>query len=297
LKLTRLTRRHKTYFTAALFVTPVVLGITLFKIVPIISALRVSFFDYNLLSEMKTYLGLENYRLAVLYDTRFHHSLLVTLVFAVCKVAIQVALGLALAMVVRQKITGIGAVRSMIFVPVVTSMVVVATVWNLIYHPTEGVLNSILSLFGVPPKGFLINPRYALPSVLAMTVWKDVGFTMIILLSGLQSIPETYYEAAAIDGASKIQSFRHITLPLLRPALMYVIVTITVFSFQVFTPVYIMTQGGPLDSTRVVAYNIYENAFVYMKMGYASALSVMLFAIILVISLVQMRIVRGGESA
>jgi len=186
-----------------------------------------------------------------------------------------------------------GTLRTIVFTPVVMSMVVVSVVWALIFNADSGLLNALLRMFGLPKQIFLSNPNLSLPSVITTTIWKDVGFSTILIVAGLKGIPGIFYEAAVIDGANRWHLFRHVTLPLLRRTLFFVIVTQTIFSFQVFIPVYSMTQGGPLDSTKVLVYYIYQLGFRFQDMGYAAAVSMILLLILLLISATQIRFLRS----
>ncbi len=228
-------------------------------------------------------------------DKYFWNSLWVTLKFAVMKVPLQVALSLLLAVMVQREVRGMGVVRSAIFTPVVTSMIVVAILWSMMYHVQQGLINSMIASLGFQRVAFLSDTRRALPSMTVMTIWKDLGFTMIILMAGLKGIPGVYYEAALVDGANRWQMFWRITMPLLQRVLLFVIVTQTIFSFQVFVPVYAMMRppGGPLHTTEAIVYYIYKNGFRLQRMDYASALAVILSFIILIISLVEMRLMRS----
>ena len=160
------------------------------------------------------------------------------------------------------------------------------------YHPDNGILNSILQAFGIAKQSFLVSESQALFSILVMGIWQDVGFSMLLILGGLQNIPDVYYEAASIDGASFVDKFRYITLPLLRRTLLLAIVVATIFSFRVFTPIYVMTKGGPSNATLLSVYYIYQQGFQYMSMGYASSLAVVLILLLIVITLIQSRILR-----
>ncbi|MGI6131740.1 MAG: carbohydrate ABC transporter permease [Bacillota bacterium] len=287
-----MTSRRRSYMTAFALLAPFLAGLIIFRILPLIGAVNTSFYEYNLLSDSKTFVGLRNYVRALRQDPSFIKSLGTTLLFVLMKVPFQLAFGLGLAMLLRQNLRGVPFFRSLVFIPTVTSMVVVSVVWNLMFDPGHGILNSILAMFGATPQRFLLDPSQALASVTWVTIWKDVGLTMVIFLAGLKSIPRMYYEAATIDGASSLQQFIWVTLPLLKNTVVYLLIVTTTSAFQVFTPIYVMTEGGPMSSTKVVVYSIFEAAFVYMDAGYASALSVILLFIILAVSLVQFRVMR-----
>ena len=278
------------YQTAAAFLLPAAIGILLFAILPIAQAVRISFFDYSLLNPEQIPVGLENYDRAF-KDPVFQVALKNTLLYTVLLVTSQTAAGLGLALLLKQQIRGLAFFRSAFFIPVVTSLVVISTVWKLMYN-SQGFINGFLRTVGLGPQPFLASADQALLSLVAMSVWKDVGFYMLIFLAGLQAIPMELYESAAIDGASRLQSFGRITLPLLRRSSVFVVVVGTISAFKVFTPVYLMTDGGPADSTMAIVFYIFRSAFRYFQMGYASAMSVVLLLIVLVLTLIQFRLLR-----
>jgi multiple sugar transport system permease protein len=269
-------------------------GLLLFRVGSIGQALINSFQRYNLISGQREFIGLGNY-IRAFSDQEFLQSLSVTFTYLFVKVAVQVPLALGLAMLVEKNIRGVVVVRAAIYLPVVTSYVVVSTLWRVMYNPNIGFINGAMRMIGMRPVEFLLDPRLALLAVTAMTIWKDVGFTAIIFLAGLQGIPLAYYEAAAVDGARALQQFWYITLPLLKRITLFVLITTTIGAFQIYTPVYIMTQGGPMGRTKVITYYIYQRAFLFYEMGYASALAVLLLLLILVLSLFWMRVVTTND--
>lgn len=273
---------------AFLFILPALINFTIFRYVPIFEAVRASFYQYSLLGGFKDFIGLDHYRY-MMSDPTFWDSLRVTFLFVIYKVPIQIVLSLALALLLQRETIGAGIVRSAILTPMVTSVIVVSIIWAMMYHSQQGLIQSFLNAVGIPRQAFLSDPNRALPAITAMMIWKDLGFSLIILVAGLKAIPQTYYEAALVDGANAWEAFRRVTIPLLMPVLMFVVVTQAVFSFQVFVPVYQMTRGGPLDSTKVLVYYIYQQGFRFQDMGYASALSVVALIILVVISYILMR--------
>lgn len=281
--------KNRNYAIAFLFVLPALINFAIFRYLPILAAMRASLWQYSLLGGYGDFNGIAHY-VNMWNDPIFWKSMKATVLFALMKVPIQVLLSLVLAVFLSREDRITGLVRGAVFIPVVTSVVVVSILWSMMYHSQLGLINSFLSLLGVPPQTFLTNVNRALPSVTAMMVWKEVGFSMIILMAGLKGIPDIYREAAIVDGATPIQIFFRITLPLLRRVIMFVIVTQTIFSFQVFVPVYTMTRGGPLDSTKVIVYYIYQNGFLFADMGYASAMSIVTLVLLLVVSAIQMRL-------
>lgn len=282
--------RRQRYQTAAAFLLPATIGIVLFALLPIAQAVRISFFDYSLLNPEQIPVGLQNYEQA-LKDPVFQIALKNTLWYTTLLVIAQTAAALGLALLLKQQVRGLAFFRSAFFIPVVTSLVVISTVWKLMYN-TQGIINGFLQTASLSPQPFLTSVDQALLSLVAMSVWKDVGFYMLIFLAGLQAIPLELYESAAIDGASKWRSFSRITLPLLRRPGVFVIVVGTISAFKVFTPVYLMTDGGPADSTTVIVFYIFRTAFRYFQMGYASAMSVVLLLIVMAFTLIQFRLLR-----
>ena len=282
-------RKNKHYLFALLFVLPALINFLIFRYLPILSALRASVWQYSLLGGYRDFNGIQHY-ITMWNDPIFWKSLQVTGLFVILKVPVQVALSLVFAVTLAKERWLTGIVRGAIFTPVVTSVVVVSILWSMMYHSQLGLINSLLSVIGIPPQTFLSDPNRALPSITAMMIWKELGFSMIIIMAGLKGIPHVYREAAIVDGARAWQIFWFITLPLLRRVLMFVVVTQTIFSFQVFVPVFTMTRGGPLDATKVIVYYIYQFGFLFQDMGYASALSIVTLVLLLIISVIQMRL-------
>ncbi|MFN8632385.1 MAG: sugar ABC transporter permease [Chloroflexota bacterium] len=287
-----LSLKQRQYAVAFLFVLPALVNFAIFRYIPIFMAGYSSLFDYSLLGGFGDFVGTKNYVRAV-EDDLFWTSMWVSFQYALLKVPAQVVISLLLAMFVSRELRGMNVFRTIIFFPVVTSLVVAAILWQLMYNRDLGLIQSFLGAFGLHHNGFLSNPTLALPSIVVMMVWKEVGFSMIIFVAGLKGIPEMFYEAAMIDGASPFQRFLHITLPLLKPVTLFVIVTQTISAFQVFVPIFVMTQGGPFFATNAIVYYIYQNGFAYNDMGYASALSFFVLAILVAISYFQFKLLRG----
>jgi multiple sugar transport system permease protein len=275
---------------AAAFLAPSFIPLLLFLIVPMVSSIGLSFVDWNLIGSPH-WAGLGNYR-RLWHDGQFHQALLHTLYFVSGYLPIVFFGGLAIALALHQRLRGLAWIRTVYFLPVVTSWVVVALVWKWLLNPQFGLVNLVLGKLGIPGPGWWTDPHWAMPSVILASSWKDIGFTMVLFLGGLQAIPDEYYEAAAIDGAGRWQRFRRITLPLLSPTSFFVVVISLINNFQVFDQVWVMTGGGPVDSTSVVVQQIVQNAFTYSRMGYAAAMSWVLFAIILSVTFVQLRLQR-----
>lgn len=273
------------------FLGPSFLHLLIFSIGPILFAFWLSFHQWNLLEPARPFVGLANYR-ELAADADFWRAVRNTAVY-VLFVPIGMVVALALALLVNRRIPGVRVLRTALFLPYITSFVAISLVWRWMFQPDVGLLNGFLALFGVPPQPWLSSPGSALPSLMLMSIWMYAGYMMVIFLAGLQNIPETLYESARIDGAGPWQRFRYITLPLLRPTTLFILVTMVIFMFQVFTAVYVMTEGGPLHATDVVVYHIYRTAWEYLRMGYASAMAWVLFAIVFVITLVQFRWLGG----
>ena len=281
---------------ALLFVLPALLNFTLFRYLPMVLAVRASFWDYSLLGGFRRFVGFGNYLRALTNDPFFWNSLRVTILFAIGYVPLIIALALALAVFANQRRRGMGIFRGIVFAPVVTSYVAVSIVWGMVLNKDVGLLNSGLQTLGLPRVEFLTSATHALPTLVGISVWKDVGYSMIILVAGLRGIPHDFYDAALVDGANAWQRFRYVTVPMLRRSLMFVTVIATLFAFQVFIPVYQLTQGGPGQATTVVVYYVYQRAFEFGEMGYASALSILLLLLLMVISITQMRLLRSDET-
>ncbi|MFT4865181.1 MAG: multiple sugar transport system permease protein [Ilumatobacter sp.] len=278
----------KKALTVSAFLGPSLLALLAFSIGPMVGTVWVSFQEWNLIRD-PAFIGLDNYR-ELWGDEDFRQALKNTLYYLVGYLPLVLVGGLGLALLVNSKLKGIAVFRAMYFLPVVTSWVVVALLWKWLLSPSDGLVNWMLSLIGIDGPGWWTSRTWAMPSVILASAWKDLGFVMIILLAGLQSIDETLYEAARIDGAGAWRRLRSITLPMLTPSLFFVIVISLINGFQVFDQVWVMTEGGPAGSSSVVVEQIVKNTFSYGRAGYASAMSVALFVIILLVTAVQMRI-------
>lgn len=273
-------------------ILPILFLYLIFRIIPIIQNFYYSFFNSTLLNPTADFCGFDNFK-RLLHDTNFLQAIRNTAYFAVTVTFFGVVLSLGLALLLDKRTKMNPFYETVYFIPVITPMVPVSVVWKWIYDPTYGLLNYILSWFGVKPIAWLIYPNTAMTAIIIMSVWKILGYNMLIFLVGLRNIPLVYHEAAMIDGATPGQIRRMITLPLLRPITLLVLVITTINSFNVFTQVYIMTsgaQGASGGAVRVLVYDIYENAFRYYKTGYAAAEAVLMFLIILVLTIIQLRL-------
>jgi multiple sugar transport system permease protein len=274
----------------AMFLGPSLLPLVLFTLGPMVASLVISLLRWDLLRPPR-WQGLGNYAL-LLNDPDFHAAIQHTLYFIAGYLPLVFVGGLLIALGLNQRIHGLSFFRTVYFLPVVTSWVVVAFMWRWLLNPQSGIVNYLLGLVGIHGPGWWTDPAWAMPSIILATAWKDLGFVMVILLAGLQAIPEDYYEAAAVDGADRWAKFRYITLPLLSPASFFVVVISLINGFQIFDQVYVMTGGGPVGASSVVVLQIVQNAFSFGLVGYASAMSWVLFAAILVITLVQFQLQR-----
>ena len=276
------------------FIAPNVVLFSLFSFAPLIYAIYISFHDWSLIGDPE-WLGGANYRRLVA-DPLFWQSLANTGAYALGTVPTSMALGLALALGLNRRMPGRTLLRSVYFLPVVISAVATGTIAAWLFNDNYGVINAALVRLGVGRVAWLSSPGWALPSLVIATLWVRVGFNMVVYLAALQSIPAVYYEAARIDGASALSQFRHVTLPLLGPATFLLLVLDVINSFQVFDLIYVMTGGGPGFSTTMAVQYIFNSAFVTSEMGYASAMGVALYALILLFTILQWRAGRQSES-
>jgi multiple sugar transport system permease protein len=273
---------------AIFFLAPSLVPLLLFTLAPMAGSLGLSFFRWDLLRPPK-FIGLDNFA-NVLADPDFQAAVGHTLFFIAGYLPLVYIGGLVLALALNQRLRGLAFFRAAYFLPVVTSWVVVALMWRWLLNPGTGMVNYALSLVGIQGPGWWTDPTWAMPSIIIASAWKDLGYVMVILLAGLQSIPADYYEAASVDGASRWARFRYITLPLLSPASFFVLIISLINSFQVFDQVWVMTGGGPAGATSVVVEQVYVDAFRYSEMGYASAMSWLLFVVILAVTAIQFRL-------
>lgn len=285
---------------AWIFVAPALIVLSVFFFLPVFAAFVMSLTDFDLyaLSDFSNlrFIGLRNYA-QLLVDPLFWKALGNTVYFVVLGVPLSIAVSLGAALLVNSKLARFKSVfRTIYFAPVVTTLVAVAVVWRYIFHARYGFLNYGLSFFGIDPIDWMGDPHWAMPAIVVLAVWKNFGYNMIILLAALQSIPDDLYEAARIDGASAWQLFRHVTLPGLAPVLTLVSVLTMTGYFQLFAEPYVMTQGGPLQSTLSVLYFMFEEGFKWWSLGRASAVAFLLFVLMFAVTLVQLRIGRSERA-
>ncbi len=276
--------------SAYLLLLPVLVFFLLFQYYPILKSIAISFQEYGLLMRETPWIGLENY-VRQFQDPLFLAALWNTLLFVATVVVIGVVLALFCAVLVEQTGRWAGLYRTLYFIPVVTSLLATSMIFRWLYA-SNGLLNFILTFFGMEPQAWLLSESLALPSLMALTVWKNLGFDLILFSAALQAIPEDFYEVSSLDGATPLQNFWHVTLPQLRPIVLLVCITAVIRSFQVFTIVLAMTQGGPINATRTIVYHVYEQGIQYDEMGYASAAAVILLVIVAILTYGQMRVGR-----
>ena len=272
---------NKQAFAGYLFILPALVGTIVFIIIPIFCSFGLSFTKWDLLNPIE-FIGLSNYK-AVLTEDAFRKILINTFVYALSTTVFGVLIPLFLAYILNCKIRGSEFFKTAYFLPFVTPMIVIGIIWEWIFDPNIGILNQVLHLH----INWLYDKIFAMPALIIVSVWKLIGYNMIIFLSGLSTMNNELLEASKIDGANGFETFKHVLIPLLSPTIFFVVIITAISSFQVFDLIYIMTQGGPLDSTNVLVYSIYKNAFEYFKIGKASALAYILFAIILSLTFLQ----------
>jgi ABC-type sugar transport system permease subunit len=285
--------RRSDLLSGLLFLSPTLIVFSLFVVFPVFFSFFLSFHTWNMFSPEHQFVGLDNYA-RVLTTPEFWSVLSNTVVYTLGTIPLNMTLALTVAALLNRKIAGKRWLRTMFFAPVVMSSVAAAVIWRWVYEPNFGLLNWFLGLFGVPAINWLNDPSAAMFALIVMGVWKTFGVNMVLFSAGLQGIPDHYYEAAAIDGAGAWHKFWHITLPLLSPTTFFILVMSVIGSFQVFDTVYVLTSGGPLGSTKVLVFYLYEQAFKFFEMGYASAVAYLLFAIIFVLTLLQVKYLKGS---
>jgi multiple sugar transport system permease protein len=285
--------RHREALAGYLFILPTFLGYTTFILGPILAAIGISLADYDMLSPAR-FAGLDNY-LALLRDPRLRTVYLNTVFFTVVAVSLNVGVGLLLAVLINRRIPSAlrYLFRTTYFFPVLVALTYCSIIWQFLYQKDTGVFNYYLGFLGVEPIPWLSSRQWVLPSIIFMDVWKNTGFAMLVFLAGLQNIPADYYEAAQIDGAHRWQLFRYITLPLITPTFFFNLIIFMIGALQVFDSIVVLTQGGPGDASRSLVMYIYEKAFQTFEMGYASAVAITLFVIIMFLTLIQFRLSRA----
>ena len=283
----RLNMRQREAIEFYMAIAPWAIGFILFTGGPILYSLMMSLTNWTGLRS-RDFIGLQNFVAMFTQDKLFWIALKNTFYYGIASVLLGTLGALLAAMLLNQKVQGTSVFRTLFYLPSVTSGVAIAIMWIWMFNPQVGMINYLLSLIGIKGPGWLSSQTWAMPALILMSLW-GIGANMIIILAGLQGIPEHLYEAAKIDGAGRLTQFRNITIPMLSPVLFFVMIISIIESFQVFTNVYVMTRGGPGTATLVYIMHLYQNAFEYQKMGYAAALAWVLFAIIMVMTLIQLK--------
>ena len=294
-KNTKAKRKAQGLLVASPFLLPSLIGLLVFSMLPLVISGLISLTDWNGLDPLMDpaflethYIGLANYQ-SILTSAEFWNALTNTGKYIILYIPLMLMASLLVAQLLSRPRRGVGVLRVLYYIPVLTSWVAASLIWKTVLSPQYGALNSILAVFGIQGPGWLLDEAWAMPAIVLVSVWKDMGFFGLILLSGLVAIDRTYYEAASIDGAGSFTKFTRITLPLLTPSIFYVLIVGMINAFQLFPQIMIMTDGGPNGATQVMVERIYKYGFRYYRMGYAAAFSWILFAIIMIFTALQMR--------
>lgn len=272
-----------------IFISPWLLGFLMFVIIPIIASLYLSFTNYELFKSRTSWIGLKNYIELLTQDRLFWKSLYNTIYFTVFSVPLGITVALILALLLNRKLFGVTIYRTIFYLPSVTSGVALSLLWVWLFEPNYGLINVILGRFGIQGPGWISDPLWSKPALILMSLW-GIGGTIIILLAGLQGVPEQLYEAAELDGANWWQKFIHVTLPMISPVIFFNLIMGVIGAFQYFTQAYVMTGGGPVDSTLFYVLYLFRQGFLLLRMGYASAMAWILFIIILLLTIVQFKL-------
>jgi len=286
----RALREARKQWTAYLFLSPGLLLFGLFTAFSVGYAFYLSFHEWNILEPQKPFVGLDNYQ-RLLEDTRFREAVVNTIYYTAASVPLTVVVGLLIALLLNNQIRARGIFRTLFYLPVITPLVIAAIIWKWVYQGDYGLLNYYLLKLHLidEPLLWLSDKRLAMPAVILMSVWKSVGFAMVVYLAGLQAIPQDFYDAAKVDGAGALRRLRDITIPLLSTTTFFLVIILLLGSLQAFTQIFVMTSGGPVRRTTTVVYYIYQHAFKRFDMGYASAMAFALFAMMFGFTLIQMR--------
>ena len=292
-RLAKRARREKWLYAYA-FIAPIVVAFSVFRIFPSIETLIFSFYNVNIVTKKFIPVGIKNFK-NLLNDPSFLLSFKNTFLFAAAVVVVATLLGLILASLFNSRIRFAGVFRAVYFAPYITSTVAAAVVWGFLYDPTFGLFNSLLKMVGLAPRGWIASTKDALPSVVIFSIWKTIGYNIVIYIASIQNIPDIYYEAATIDGAGPLTKFFKITMPLLASTTLFIVIYNTILALQAFDQVFVLTAGGPAEASTVVVLQIYKQAFLNYRFGYASAMAFVLFLFLLGITLLQFKIGRRLE--
>jgi len=283
------------YIFTICVLTPVIAIYTIIRIIPIGGTIFLGFHKWDLINPAKPFIGLRNY-IKLVHDELFIIAIRNTFILALLSIVISLGIALGLALILNRRKMRFAPVYELIyFLPFIISWVPLAVIWKWMYDPTYGIFNYVIGLVGISPRGWLVNPKLSLYSIIILVVWRNLGLATVLFSVGLKNIPAEYFDAAIVDGAGSFKLFRNIIFPLLKPITLYLFVMSTILNFAIFSPVYVMTigsQGAPGNAVRVLVYDLYENGFRYLHMGYAAAEATLLLLIVLVLTLVEFRSMR-----
>jgi len=286
--------RKNRWHYAYLFISPILILFGLFRVYPSVQTLVFSFFEINIVAKTYEWVGLENFAL-LLEESDFLKAIANTFTYAFYIVVFSVIIGLVLASMFSSRMKLAGLFKAVYFVPFITATVASAVVWSYLYDPKFGLFNMILKLMGLPGRHWLTSSDEALSSIIIFSIWKYLGYNMVIFIAGLQNIPDTYYEAATIDGTGPLAQFFYITIPLLAPTIVFAVIYNSILSLKVFDQVFVLTAGGPAKASTVVVLELYEMAFLHYRFGYAASMAFVLFLLIMVVTLLQYLVSRKWE--
>lgn len=284
-----LSLEKRKWVAAYLFITPIVILFTAFRIYPTFFNFTLSFMEWNVFKNQGSWVGLKHYA-RLFNDGTFLTALRNTLTYTGIFLPAQISAALGLALLLNVRFRGRSFCRAVFFMPYVVTLVATAAIWKWLYDPTSGLINAVLEQLNLPTCLWLLGKETALGSVIIFSIWQSIGYSMVIFLAGLQAIPQQLYEAAEIDGASKLQSFTYITIPLLVPIMLFILVMMTITSFGVFNQIYVMTQGGPAYATLVLVLYMYDQAFTFLNFGYGAAIAVVFFVFVLSVTLIELKL-------
>lgn len=282
-------------YSPYLFLIPACIILLLFFFIPFFESFLLSFQSYRHSIYNPEWVGLSNYT-ELFSSPVFWKTMVNTFIYLVAAVPVLVVLPLIIAIVVNQKLFGISIYRTLIYIPVIVSIVVAGIAWKWLYA-SNGLVNYLMSLIHLPPVGWLTNPNIALYSVIAVTIWKGIGYYMVVYMAALTAVPKDLYEAADIDGANEVQKHLAVTIPYLKPTIALVSIISSISAMKVFVEIYVMTQGGPMNATKTIVYYIYQRAFENLDLGYASAAGVVLLIIVMILSVINMKFFEGSKTA
>lgn len=277
-----------------LFLTPAMLGIMVFKVFPILQGVFDSFFQYSFINQKTYFTGFQNY-IDALTDPVFLNSIKVTMIFNIIVNPLQVFISFGLGLLLMVKVKGQKAFRTIHLIPITVSFTIACILWGVLMNPEQGLLNSVLNIFGIPNQQFLFDKAQALPGVIGIATWKGVGYWALFFISGLEEIPSQLYEAAAIDGSGPWNTLLHITIPQMKRTVLFVVISDTISNFLLFVPAYILTNGGPEGSTDFMMFEIFKNAYTYSNVNLASAMIVILLVIMLAVVGAETMLLGGRD--